>query len=228
MSWDDVFSALIALSERLQETDDLEDAAAAAVQFAVRDLGCDHAGIVTLGQDGRSPSRLAATTPALEDLDAAEREHGGPGAAPLAEGAVVTVEDTRADRRWSGWSAEATARGLLSAHLIGMPAAAPRSMRMELFFHRPHGLDGDELAGALRAAQHVGLTLRSVDRIANLRDAMQTRALIGQAQGIVMERHGLTGEQAMLALRRKSQHSHRKVSEIAHEIVMDRPDRDAV
>ncbi len=53
----------------------------------------------------------------------------------------------------------------------------------------------------------------------NLREALTTRALIGQAQGIVMERHALTSEQAMAYLRRVSQQSQVKVRDLAERIV---------
>ena len=48
---------------------------------------------------------------------------------------------------------------------------------------------------------------------------MDTRDLIGQAKGILMERFKLTGEQAFELLVQASQTTHRKLREVADELV---------
>jgi AmiR/NasT family two-component response regulator len=52
-----------------------------------------------------------------------------------------------------------------------------------------------------------------------LRSAMQTRDLIGQAKGILMERFKITGDQAFRVLVHASQTSNRKLAEIAEDLV---------
>jgi AmiR/NasT family two-component response regulator len=47
---------------------------------------------------------------------------------------------------------------------------------------------------------------------------MNNRLVIGQAQGILMERLDITADQAFDFLRRASMHTNRKVVEIAQEI----------
>jgi hypothetical protein len=53
---------------------------------------------------------------------------------------------------------------------------------------------------------------------ANLRIGMGNRAVIGQAKGILMERHRLTAEQAFGVLPRVSQEMNRKLFDIAREL----------
>ncbi len=48
---------------------------------------------------------------------------------------------------------------------------------------------------------------------------MAVRDLIGQAKGILMERHKLTGDQAFALLVRASQHTNTKLSEVARYLV---------
>jgi glycine cleavage system aminomethyltransferase T len=48
---------------------------------------------------------------------------------------------------------------------------------------------------------------------------METRDLIGQAKGILMERYKLTGEQAFELLVQASQTTHSKLREVADELV---------
>ena len=56
-------------------------------------------------------------------------------------------------------------------------------------------------------------------RAANLLAALVTREMIGQAQGILMERERITAGQAFDILRRASQHLNRKLREIAQDLV---------
>jgi AmiR/NasT family two-component response regulator len=55
--------------------------------------------------------------------------------------------------------------------------------------------------------------------IANLRVALTTRDVIGQAKGILMERHGLTADEAFDRLVTMSQHTNVKVREVAQYLV---------
>ena len=55
--------------------------------------------------------------------------------------------------------------------------------------------------------------------IANLHEALVTARRIGAAMGILMSSRGLTQEAAFDALRDHSQHNHRKLREIADEVL---------
>jgi hypothetical protein len=58
-----------------------------------------------------------------------------------------------------------------------------------------------------------------VRRADNLRQALVTRELIGQAQGILMERERITAEQAFEILRAASQNLNTKLREVAQDLV---------
>jgi AmiR/NasT family two-component response regulator len=61
--------------------------------------------------------------------------------------------------------------------------------------------------------------------IANLREAMRTRQLIGRAVGIAMERYQLTEERAFAFLARVSQTRNVKLHTVADEIVAETEQR---
>lgn len=82
---------------------------------------------------------------------------------------------------------------------------------------RAKGMIFATLAGlALGGAQLLEAKDRRTD---NLHQALATRELIGQAQGILMERERVTSEQAFEILRRASQHLKIKLREVAQELV---------
>lgn len=60
---------------------------------------------------------------------------------------------------------------------------------------------------------------RAGEREANLRAALRTRELIGQAQGILMERERISGDQAFALLRDSSQHLNIKLRKVAANLV---------
>ena len=63
-------------------------------------------------------------------------------------------------------------------------------------------------------------------RAVNLHAALATREIIGQAQGILMERDRLSPDQAFDILRRASQHLNLKLRDVAQNLVDtgERPD----
>ena len=75
--------------------------------------------------------------------------------------------------------------------------------------------DGD--AGALQGA--IDIALRRFSEYHNLEGAFGRRAVIERAKGILMERHGVGDSGAFELLREHSQHSGRKVFDIAQAVL---------
>ncbi len=76
------------------------------------------------------------------------------------------------------------------------------------------------LAGQATALLTATVTLaESQHTNATLLQALETRTVIGQAQGVLMARQGVTPDEAFDILRRASQRTNRKLREVAAEIV---------
>jgi response regulator NasT len=73
--------------------------------------------------------------------------------------------------------------------------------------------DPEELQSA------IDITLQRFSEYQNLQGAFGRRALIEQAKGILMARHGIDQEQAFEMLRTHSQHNGRKVVDVAEAVV---------
>ena len=72
--------------------------------------------------------------------------------------------------------------------------------------------------GALLADQ-AAVALAGARRVGELNHALETRDLIGRAKGIVMERFGLTDQQAFTMLVESSQHTNMKLVAVAQWLV---------
>jgi AmiR/NasT family two-component response regulator len=79
----------------------------------------------------------------------------------------------------------------------------------------PFGLD-EERAAALLAV-HAAVVLANAQRAEHLSVALRNRDVIGQAKGILMERHRITATAAFDLLAQASQRSNRKLAQVAED-----------
>ena len=81
--------------------------------------------------------------------------------------------------------------------------------------------DEDDVQVAHAYAAHAATALSVTHEISTLHTALETRHTIGLAQGILMQRYGLTVDQSFQVLRRTSQSHNVKLRELAEEVVAD-------
>ena len=93
---------------------------------------------------------------------------------------------------------------------------------LSLYAPRCVQFDDDDTAIAQMLAGQMAMTMTSGREIDQLGRAVHGRTVIGQAQGILMERFDIDSAQAFDYMRRISSHTNRKVVEIATEIARTR------
>jgi len=202
------------------------------VDFAVATVeGCDAAGISLLtGTEVSTPVYSEAI--ALQ-IDAVQYETGeGPCLDAIARESVVYGEDLADDERWSVFGPRAAAlgmRSLLSFRLSGTGTLGA----LNLYAHLPRAYGVVDRTRALIFATHAGIALGAAEalegvnaalaseitKLENLRGALASREVIGQAEGILIEREKMTPQQAFGLLRRASQNLNVKLREVATYVV---------
>lgn len=75
---------------------------------------------------------------------------------------------------------------------------------------------------AVILAQHVSVALAALHEEEHLRVSISTRTVIGQAQGILMERYGISDDKAFAVLRRYSQVTNVKLLTVAENVIATR------
>jgi len=93
---------------------------------------------------------------------------------------------------------------------------------LNLFDPEPCRFDADDVAVAHVLARHAAVALASTRQVEHLELAVDARKLIGQAQGILMERFDLDADRAFAVLRRYSQHHNIKLRAVAQRLVETR------
>jgi len=221
---EDLEQSLSEVARALFATGSVERSLQLTVDLAFATIdGCDAAGVFNL-RDGRITT-VASTHPIvieLDDLQVASNE--GPCIDALTGGQHPFAADLANAPQWPTFGPAATAAGIRSAlafRLSDQPISA-----LNMYARLPAAFGATDRAKGLIFATLAGLALdlageRADDllRVANLHEALRTRELIGQAQGILIERERITGDQAFDVLRRASQHLNIKVREVAQTLV---------
>jgi GAF domain-containing protein len=167
------------------------------------------------------------TNPAIDEVDAIQIRIGeGPCLDAIASGVTFYAEELAADSRWPRFGPVATEGGIRSVLALPLLAADSSLGALNLYAYYPRAFGVIDRARGLILASLAALALSTAQshsdderRAANLRAAVATREIIGQAIGILMERERIPADQAFDVLRRASQHLKLKLREVAQTLV---------
>lgn len=197
----------------------LQDALQRALDLAIDIVpGCEQAGISL--QRGKRVETPASVGPLASACDRLQEHLGrGPCITALREADTVRIDDVLSDNRWPDFAEGAAQLGLRS--MFACRLATPRDVlgALNLYSTEPNAFGDESENLALGYATHVGLALSAIDKERNLRRAMESREVIGQAMGILMERHRVTASQAFDLMVHVSQRTNVKLRAIAERLV---------
>jgi GAF domain-containing protein len=211
------------LAAALQAAPTPTDVAEDIVGYVRAQLDADLAGISIIRP--RDPiETIAATDPLVQQLDRLQSSLAdGPCYASGWPGQTLTVPNLAEDERWSTWGPEATALGIASLLATELTTAeGHRFGSINAYWTQPRGFSQDDIAFMAIFARHATLALEHSWNIAGLNVALDSRKLIGQAQGLLMERYDLDEARAFEELRRYSQDHNIKLRRVAEDLVTTR------
>jgi len=200
---------------------DVEATLRRVTQLAVEAVGADMAGITILDDRGHHGT-VVHTDRMVPEIDQTQYDSDrGPCLDAARRHEVVEVADTRRDDRWPEFAAAARAHGVLST--LSVPVVATNGLGALNFYNGTVSFFDDDarrLAGLFAGQCSVASRYWSAaSESMNLTAAMQTRAVIEQAKGVIMATGHCSAEEAFELLRVQSQHENRKLRDIAAEIV---------
>ncbi|CAL9349938.1 hypothetical protein SUDANB108_00441 [Streptomyces sp. enrichment culture] len=202
----------------------LDKIAASAVKLVE---GCDAAGILTVSK-GKAVT-LAVFGDMVEESDRLQGELGeGPcfDAARRVDGErLFRIADmTVPQPSWPRFSRAARDLGIGSMTGVLLYTDRQDFGALNLYSRRPGAFGKDiETAGWLLAS-HAAVALATARTVDQLEHALDTRHAIGEAMGILMERHRLGEDEAFAVLRRLSQEHNVKLRDVARR-VQENPSR---
>jgi ANTAR domain/GAF domain len=191
------------------------------VSLARRSFGCDGAGVILTAAGGGSAATAASAADARR-ADALQVEHHqGPGFDAITGQQPVVSPELRFDSRWRFWAPQAADLGFRSVLSLMLADGSPFGA-VSLYSRRSSFFRMESLATGLEFAQQASIAIAVAVEREQLVRARDSRGIVGQAQGILMERYDITAEQAFAVLRRYSSHLNQKLRVIAERIVSDR------
>jgi GAF domain-containing protein len=140
---------------------------------------------------------------------------------------VLRVDDMRTEQRWPRYVERVLQTGVRSSLSVPLPYQGSSIGALNIYSSRPSAFaTPSSLAVGMEVAEAIAVAIANADahaqladQTANMRIAMESRAVIEQAKGVLMAQRGVTPEQAFEMLREASQRSNRKLREIAIGIV---------
>lgn len=192
----------------------------AVVRRAVEMIpGCIHAGITLRKRRGRADT-VAATDPLVERLDSVQYSVGeGPCLDAAFEHENVIVQDVRTDLRWPRWAEAAASDGILSTMAVRLHTASETLGALNLYAEQPHNFEGEAADIALIFAAHATEAMSKARLVTGLRTALESRHVIGMAQGMLASKYDLSYERAFELLHRISNDTNVRLRELAEIVV---------
>jgi GAF domain-containing protein len=161
------------------------------------------------------------------DLDENQYDVGyGPCLHTGSTGEATEIADARVEPRWRDYMRRAVQLGCLSSLSVPLPVSEGVSGALNVYARQPNAFDEGSRSIAVRFASYAAVAAGNLhayrsarDRADNLQVALESRAVIDQAKGILMERSKLTADQAFQRLARTSMQTNRRVRDIADHLV---------
>lgn len=184
---------------------------------------CDHVGISLVERDRiRTP---IATDERLRQLDEAQHELGeGPCREAILEHETVVVDDLATDPRWPSWGrVMVTELGIRSSASFRLFTRPDRTWgALNVYSTTPGAFTDEDVEQGRIIAALAAVTLARSIHDEQLAQALESRTLIGQATGMLMERFALDDHRAFDVLRRLSSQQNVKLRDLAAQVVQTR------
>lgn len=218
--------SLSALSRFFVGDGTLQDTLLRVAEFAEEALPATAMTGITMLVDGR-PTTAVFTDEAAPEIDTAQYGTGsGPCLDAFRHRRIFRIDDTTKDDRWAAFSKAAAAYGIRSTLSIPLVANHEGLGAMNLYSRTPNGFSEEDEEVAAQFGVQAAIVLANAQAYwdahllsQNLSAAMQSRAVIEQAKGILMGAQRCSADEAFQILVRASQRENRKLRAIAEGVV---------
>lgn len=181
---------------------------------------------ITLVRDQQATTAAFTGELALQ-LDEMQYAQGyGPCLEAALGGHPMEIVDGHTERRWPDYVPTFLERGALSSFAVPVPAPH-LAAGLNVYAPAARAFTDDDRRAVMEFASYAGVALTNMDTLEdarelaqNLQTAMESRSVIEQAKGILIERHKVTADQAFRLLVEASMHTNRKVRDLAEDLVL--------
>jgi len=227
MNDDDQFAAsLSGLSGLLTDHRPLEATLVRVAQFAVQAIpGADGAGLTLLETD--RPQTVVATADFVRTVDDVQYGLGeGPCVSAVADGRTFVSGNLGGEPQWPRFGPRVGRLGVHSALSLPLQLADRVIGALNVYAHGKDVFDSHAVRLGEAFAPHAAggvfnaqLLAQAERLVAQLQEALQSRAEIDQALGVMMSRTGVNATEAFARLRTMSQSQSVKLTDVARGLL---------
>jgi GAF domain-containing protein len=219
----DVVHALARVSLRDRPLNDV----LAEISRLARDVvpGADATSITLLRGDRAFTA--ANTGEEALDADQLQYERGyGPCMDAGRTGLLMHVDDMAVESRWPDYSKAVQDKGIRSSVSAPLPYQGATIGALNVYAAVPGAFSTQDIAACEEVADYIAVAVNNADAhseavqlATDMRRAMESRAVIDMAKGILIARHHCSPEEAFAILSRTSQNHNRKLRDLAEALV---------
>lgn len=212
-------SALAEAARKVADNPEVQAALQAVVDLAMNSCNCIGASVTLVRADGGAETS-ATSSELIEEADDLQYAYDeGPCLRAAEQGGAYLINNTATDERWPQWGPAVANMGLRSVLSIHLFTDHRVLGALNLYYESRDTFSDDEVEVAKVVAAHASVALAKVRSERDLWRAIDSRHLIGQAQGMLMERFKLSPEKSFAVLRRYSQQHNIKLHEVAGALI---------
>jgi GAF domain-containing protein len=205
----------------------LEDVLSEITAIATPGIPGAEATSITLVRGDRAFTAAYDGEMALAADELQYQEDAGPCVDAGRGGVVLRVDDMRTETRWPRYVTRVVDTGVRSSLSVPLPYQDTTVGALNIYSSQPRAFASPEsLDAGLQVAEAVAVAVVNADAHAqlteharNMRLAMDSRAVIEQAKGVLMAQRHVDSDQAFEILREASQRYNRKLRDISLGIV---------
>lgn len=218
--------SLAALGQFVVSEQSLQESLQRVAELSVRAVyGADGAGVTWVV--ARKPTTVTAAGDFVRRIDEIQYSlDEGPCLSAYDSQQTVLVEDLEHEQRWPRFTPAALGHGLRSLVAAPLTVNGNRLGALNVYALQSGVFDEAAEKTAILFAEQSAVVLANAEAFSraqtaaiNLGEALTSRAVIDMAKGIVMARERCTPDQAFDRLREMSQTRHRKLRDVAEELV---------
>jgi GAF domain-containing protein len=186
--------------------------------------GADTAGVLLIAP-GRKIQSLFGTSELVYKLDELQAKYNeGPCLDAATDELMLRIDDFTKEPRWPNFSRAVSEIGVHSGLSFRLYAGDRSAGALNVFGLRPNVFSAESEAIGSVLGAHAAAAIMASRHGEQLKSALNSRDVIGQAKGILMERFNVDALRAFDMLRELSQTMNMKLAEIAQRVVDTRGD----
>lgn len=215
---------MAAVARELQDQHDPVSTVQSGVALAVQNVGGCDAASVSIVHARRDVSTPASTDDMAVIGDRLQYETGeGPCLSAIWEEETVYVPDLAHDPRWLHWGPRLAERtGVRSSFSVRLFTIKDTLGALNMYATDAAAFSVEDQAEGVTIAAHIAVAVAAAQNIEQYENALDSRTIIAQACGLVMERYNIDSIRAFALLTRLSSTQNVKLRDLAAELILTR------